>query len=144
METKQQCKQDSIYILYVRGLILFLELNLMLMDQQSPCYCKDKEVEGLQVLKYDQWFNIPIVPQALLINVGDQIEAMTPITSCLLKDESFYSDQWNIQECGTPSGDELKRGRGLLWLSSAFRIRIKRFNQWKISSMKQIPDYTRK
>ncbi|KAE8669054.1 hypothetical protein F3Y22_tig00112260pilonHSYRG00036 [Hibiscus syriacus] len=38
---------------------------------------QDKEVEGLQVLKDDQWFNVPIVPQALLINVGDQIEIMT-------------------------------------------------------------------
>ncbi|KAE8690959.1 2-oxoglutarate and Fe(II)-dependent oxygenase superfamily protein isoform 1 [Hibiscus syriacus] len=38
---------------------------------------QDKEVEGLQVLKDDQWFNVPVVPQALLINVGDQVEIMT-------------------------------------------------------------------
>ncbi|KAB2016648.1 hypothetical protein ES319_D08G108600v1 [Gossypium barbadense] len=37
----------------------------------------DKEVEGLQVLKDDQWFNVPIIPQALLINVGDQAEIMS-------------------------------------------------------------------
>ena len=35
---------------------------------------QDKEVEGLQFLKDDQWFRAPIVPEALLINVGDQVE----------------------------------------------------------------------
>lgn len=35
---------------------------------------QDKEVEGLQVLKDNQWFKIPIIPDALVINVGDQIE----------------------------------------------------------------------
>lgn len=40
---------------------------------------QDKEVEGLQVLKDDQWFNVPIIPQALFINVGDQAEVMVPI-----------------------------------------------------------------
>jgi isopenicillin N synthase-like dioxygenase len=34
----------------------------------------DKEVEGLQFLKDDEWFRAPIVPEALLINVGDQAE----------------------------------------------------------------------
>ncbi|KAL6226252.1 hypothetical protein ACLB2K_000215 [Fragaria x ananassa] len=38
---------------------------------------QDKEVEGLQFLKDDQWFRAPIVPEALLINVGDQVEIMT-------------------------------------------------------------------
>ncbi|TKY75436.1 SRG1 protein [Spatholobus suberectus] len=38
---------------------------------------QDKEVEGLQVLKDDQWFTVPIVPDALVINVGDQIEIMS-------------------------------------------------------------------
>ncbi|GMI94764.1 hypothetical protein like AT5G20400 [Hibiscus trionum] len=38
---------------------------------------QDKEVEGLQVLKDDQWFSVPIIPQALLINVGDQVEIMS-------------------------------------------------------------------
>ncbi|KHN33717.1 Codeine O-demethylase [Glycine soja] len=38
---------------------------------------QDKEVEGLQVLKDDQWFKVPIIPDALLINVGDQIEIMS-------------------------------------------------------------------
>ncbi|CAK9163532.1 unnamed protein product [Ilex paraguariensis] len=38
---------------------------------------QDKEVEGLQVLKDDQWFRVPIVPNALLVNVGDQAEIMS-------------------------------------------------------------------
>ncbi|WOG84614.1 hypothetical protein DCAR_0103798 [Daucus carota subsp. sativus] len=38
---------------------------------------QDKEVEGLQILKNDQWFTVPIVPDALLVNVGDQVEIMS-------------------------------------------------------------------
>ncbi|XVE63647.1 hypothetical protein DITRI_Ditri07aG0036800 [Diplodiscus trichospermus] len=38
---------------------------------------QDKEVEGLQILKDAQWVSVPIIPQALLINVGDQVEIMT-------------------------------------------------------------------
>lgn len=39
---------------------------------------QDKEVEGLQFLKDDQWFRVPIqLPHALLINVGDQSEVMS-------------------------------------------------------------------
>ncbi|KAM5548047.1 codeine O-demethylase-like [Rosa sericea] len=38
---------------------------------------QDKEVEGLQFLKDDQWFRAPIVPEALLIIVGDQVEILT-------------------------------------------------------------------
>lgn len=38
---------------------------------------QDREVEGLQVLKEDQWFKVPIIPDALLINLGDQAEIMT-------------------------------------------------------------------
>ncbi|XP_059635187.1 codeine O-demethylase-like [Cornus florida] len=38
---------------------------------------QDKEVEGLQILKDDQWFRVPIIPHALLINVGDQAEIMS-------------------------------------------------------------------
>ena len=41
---------------------------------------QDKEVEGLQVLKDDQWFKVPIIPDALLINVGDQIEVITEVS----------------------------------------------------------------
>lgn len=35
---------------------------------------QDNEVEGLQVQKDDQWFKVPIIPDALFINIGDQLE----------------------------------------------------------------------
>uniref|UniRef100_A0A1J3HBJ6 Protein SRG1 n=1 Tax=Noccaea caerulescens TaxID=107243 RepID=A0A1J3HBJ6_NOCCA len=37
----------------------------------------DKDVEGLQFLKDGKWYKAPIVPDAILINVGDQIEIMS-------------------------------------------------------------------
>ena len=41
---------------------------------------QDKEVEGLQVLKDDQWFKVPIIPDALVINVGDQTEVIIEVS----------------------------------------------------------------
>ncbi|KAG6620703.1 hypothetical protein I3842_Q052100 [Carya illinoinensis] len=38
---------------------------------------QDKEVEGLQFQKDNQWNKVPIIPEALLINVGDQAEIMS-------------------------------------------------------------------
>lgn len=38
---------------------------------------QDEEVEGLQFLKDNQWFRVPITPHALIVNVGDQIEVMS-------------------------------------------------------------------
>lgn len=38
---------------------------------------QDNEVEGLQVEKDKQWFKVPIVPDALFINIGDQLEIMS-------------------------------------------------------------------
>lgn len=38
---------------------------------------QDKQVEGLQVLKDDNWFKVPIIPNALFVNVGDQMEIMS-------------------------------------------------------------------
>ncbi|KNA13524.1 hypothetical protein SOVF_116150 [Spinacia oleracea] len=38
---------------------------------------QDKQVEGLQILKDDKWFKVPILPSALFVNVGDQIEIMS-------------------------------------------------------------------
>ncbi|KAL3618186.1 hypothetical protein CASFOL_038507 [Castilleja foliolosa] len=38
---------------------------------------QDKRVEGLQVLKDGQWYKIPIIPNALVVNVGDQLEIMS-------------------------------------------------------------------
>ena len=37
---------------------------------------QDKEVEGLQFLKDNQWIRVPVIPQALLINIGDQAEVI--------------------------------------------------------------------
>lgn len=38
---------------------------------------QDNQVDGLQVLKDDQWFSVPTVPNALLVNVGDQLEVIS-------------------------------------------------------------------
>ena len=35
---------------------------------------QDQHVEGLQVLKDDRWFRVPVIPHALTILVGDQME----------------------------------------------------------------------
>lgn len=43
---------------------------------------QDKEVEGLQLFIDDQWFRVPTVPNALLVNVGDQLEVFH-INLCL-------------------------------------------------------------
>ncbi|XP_030546693.1 protein SRG1 [Rhodamnia argentea] len=37
----------------------------------------DREVEGLQFLRDGQWFRVPTIPDALLINVGDQVEIIS-------------------------------------------------------------------
>ncbi|CDP22163.1 unnamed protein product [Coffea canephora] len=38
---------------------------------------QDKEVEGLQVPKDDQWYRVPLTPDAIVFNCGDQLEIMT-------------------------------------------------------------------
>lgn len=35
---------------------------------------QDKQVEGLQVFKDGQWVGVPIIPEAVFINLGDQSE----------------------------------------------------------------------
>lgn len=35
---------------------------------------QDKEVEGLQILKGGKWVKVPIIPDALLVNIADQVE----------------------------------------------------------------------
>ncbi|OMO54442.1 Oxoglutarate/iron-dependent dioxygenase [Corchorus capsularis] len=35
------------------------------------------DVEGLQVLKEEQWFTVPTIPDALLVLMGDQMQIMT-------------------------------------------------------------------
>lgn len=46
---------------------------------------QDKEVEGLQVLKDDQWYRVPVVPYGLLINVGDHVEVRNQSSIAYLK-----------------------------------------------------------
>ena len=41
---------------------------------------QDKLVQGLQGLKYDQWFKVPIILDALVINVGDQTEVIIEVS----------------------------------------------------------------
>ncbi|CAN1771250.1 Probable 2-oxoglutarate/Fe(II)-dependent dioxygenase [Linum perenne] len=38
---------------------------------------QDKEVEGLQMLRDGKWYRVPIIPHALVVNVGDQMEIMS-------------------------------------------------------------------
>lgn len=38
---------------------------------------QDESVEGLQFMKADKWYRAPNIPEALLINVGDQAEVST-------------------------------------------------------------------
>ncbi|KAL3624141.1 hypothetical protein CASFOL_032957 [Castilleja foliolosa] len=38
---------------------------------------QDEEVKGLQLLKDDKWFWVPIMPNALVVNTGDQLEIMS-------------------------------------------------------------------
>lgn len=35
---------------------------------------QDKEVQGLQVLKEDEWLTVPVIPHALFVNLGDQMQ----------------------------------------------------------------------
>ncbi|EEF28712.1 conserved hypothetical protein [Ricinus communis] len=38
---------------------------------------QDKDVEGLQIFKDDQWFRVPIIPHAFVVNAGDQMQIMS-------------------------------------------------------------------
>ncbi|XP_019179495.1 PREDICTED: 1-aminocyclopropane-1-carboxylate oxidase 1-like, partial [Ipomoea nil] len=35
---------------------------------------QDKEVEGLQVLRDGNWYSVPVLPHALVVNIGDQMQ----------------------------------------------------------------------
>ncbi|CAI9100898.1 OLC1v1038087C1 [Oldenlandia corymbosa var. corymbosa] len=38
---------------------------------------QDDEVEGLQISKDHEWFKVPVVPHALVVNIGDQMQIMS-------------------------------------------------------------------
>ncbi|CAA0819940.1 2-oxoglutarate (2OG) and Fe(II)-dependent oxygenase superfamily protein [Striga hermonthica] len=38
---------------------------------------QDKDVKGLQLLRDDKWFWVPIMPHALVVNIGDQLEIIS-------------------------------------------------------------------
>ena len=46
---------------------------------------QEKDVEGLQVLKDNQWFKVPVIPEALVVNVGDQTEVTLKIFYITIK-----------------------------------------------------------
>lgn len=37
---------------------------------------QDEEVEGLQVLKDGVWSTVPVIPHALVVNLGDQMQVL--------------------------------------------------------------------
>lgn len=41
---------------------------------------QDRIVEGLQTFKDGQWYKVPILPNAVVVNVGDQIEVSQTIS----------------------------------------------------------------
>ena len=41
---------------------------------------QDTEVEGLQILVNDTWINVPTIPDALVVNLGDQMQVNTTHT----------------------------------------------------------------
>ncbi|KAK2446791.1 2-oxoglutarate (2OG) and Fe(II)-dependent oxygenase superfamily protein [Trifolium repens] len=74
---------------------------------------QDKEVEGLQVLKDNQWFKVPIIPDALVINLGDQLEVGTTVLYLLLFKiivVCIYNEQWNFPKSNTQSSDKCRKG----------------------------------
>ncbi|KAK8682985.1 hypothetical protein V6N13_039061 [Hibiscus sabdariffa] len=38
---------------------------------------QDEEVEGLQILKDERWVTVPVIPHALVVNIGDQMQIMS-------------------------------------------------------------------
>ncbi|MBA0747426.1 hypothetical protein Gogos_004340 [Gossypium gossypioides] len=38
---------------------------------------QDEEVEGLQIVKDGAWITVPLIPRALLVNLGNQMQIMS-------------------------------------------------------------------
>ncbi|KAI9192630.1 hypothetical protein LWI28_025744 [Acer negundo] len=38
---------------------------------------QDKEVEGLQIVVDGNWYRVPVIPHALVVNLGDQMQIMS-------------------------------------------------------------------
>ncbi|GMI97644.1 hypothetical protein like AT1G49390 [Hibiscus trionum] len=38
---------------------------------------QDEEVEGLQIVKDERWITVPVIPYALVVNLGDQMQIMS-------------------------------------------------------------------
>ena len=44
---------------------------------------QDKEVEGLQILRDGKWFRVSVIPHALVVNLGDQMQVYVFLSVCL-------------------------------------------------------------
>ncbi|MBA0693706.1 hypothetical protein Goari_004060, partial [Gossypium aridum] len=38
---------------------------------------QDEEVEGLQIVKDEAWITVPLIPRALVVNLGNQMQIMS-------------------------------------------------------------------
>ncbi|XP_056162669.1 probable 2-oxoglutarate/Fe(II)-dependent dioxygenase isoform X2 [Syzygium oleosum] len=56
---------------------LELEENSFLDQYGDRPVLEDKEVEGLQVLKDGMWQTVPVIPHALVVNLGGLMQVMT-------------------------------------------------------------------
>lgn len=74
---------------------------------------QDKQVRGLQLLKDNQWLSVPIMPHALLVFAGDQLEVCTYIFNSKIIKESYNvkRGKWDYHGVGTgvilEAGDHL-------------------------------------
>lgn len=67
----------------------------------TTCLLQDKEVEGLQVLKDDKWHRVPLTPDAILFNIGDQVQVTKFLFCYIFRYLSFiaYSDSSKSNSC---------------------------------------------
>uniref|UniRef100_A0A803LH20 Fe2OG dioxygenase domain-containing protein n=1 Tax=Chenopodium quinoa TaxID=63459 RepID=A0A803LH20_CHEQI len=75
------------------------------------------EVDGLQILKGDQWYKVSVVPGALLINLGELGEAMTNgVFKSVVHKVSTNSvkDRMSVAMFFSPDDEEIKPLSGLV------------------------------